>query len=396
MDSDQQQRRFLLYFAYLVSQFGNWAFRIGILIGLLQSSKSAVGLGVAVIFAPIILGSLFLSPLTDRADRLALMIGIDLIRAAAMIPLFFVGQINTVVTYSVITILSLSQPVFMSAQVSYLRSVASSEDMVTVIRNLSNVDWITYVTGMATGAFLIAHLSIKSILLLNAATFIVSALLLGTMRKANAAVVGHVSHDTSQLEPSSAIRTLYGYFFSIFMLNLGAGIINVYPAIRSTTEQTINQSTLSTIVIFNGIFGLMGALLVKPIYQRLGSDRTMTLSAGVIALLLFLMAPNGSIALATVSSSLMLGMGQIFAVSAQTHLISSVGKERAGKLSGLFQCCTFGGIALNGVLFSVMSGSYKFIVIVSLCALCAFIAFLANIFESMRQSIHPDYEQDRA
>lgn len=89
-----RQAVLFLYFAYFISQIGNWAFRIGVLVGLLQSSTNAVGIGVAVIFAPIILGSLFLSPLVDRSDRLTIMIGIDLLRAAAMVPILL-GGVNS-------------------------------------------------------------------------------------------------------------------------------------------------------------------------------------------------------------------------------------------------------------------------------------------------------------
>lgn len=194
---DDRWGRTLLYVAYLISQVGNWAFRIGILVGLLQSNASAIGIGVAVIFAPIILGSLFLSPLADRSDRLLLMIGIDLLRAAAMVPLLFGGAIDSILTYVIIAVLSLSQPVFMSAQVSFLRSVTPPEGMVTVLRNISNIDWTTYVIGMTIGALLIAHLSITEILLLNAVTFIVSAAILAFLKNRNPAISKPVASETA-------------------------------------------------------------------------------------------------------------------------------------------------------------------------------------------------------
>jgi len=389
---DDRWGRTLLYVAYLISQVGNWAFRIGILVGLLQSNASAIGIGVAVIFAPIILGSLFLSPLADRSDRLLLMIGIDLLRAAAMVPLLFGGAIDSILTYVIIAVLSLSQPVFMSAQVSFLRSVTPPEGMVTVLRNISNIDWTTYVIGMTIGALLIAHLSITEILLLNAVTFIVSAAILAFLKNRNPAISKPVASETAVGELSD-LKPLYGSFLAVFALNLGAGITNVYPAMRSTTEQIVDQSTLSTMVIVNGIFGLIGALSVKPIYQRIGALKSMTLAAGVLAVSLFVMAFDGGILLAVAGSSLMLGAGQVFAVSAQTHMVSSVEKDRAGRLSGIFQCCTFGGVALNGVLFSLLTKSLDFGVIVSLCAVCTLIAFAIAIRENSRHAVSPDPEK---
>ena len=149
MGSEAGSRR-LLYVAYAISQIGNWAFRIGILIGLLQSSRGAVGIGVAVIFAPIVVGSLLLSPLVDRSDQLLTMIAIDLARALAMVPLLVTSP-DTALTYAVVAGLSLTHPIFLSAQVSFLRSIARADDMVTALRTLSNIDWATYVLGMAGG-----------------------------------------------------------------------------------------------------------------------------------------------------------------------------------------------------------------------------------------------------
>jgi predicted MFS family arabinose efflux permease len=322
------------------------------------------------------------------------MVGIDLLRAAAMVPLLFGGPINSNLTYAIIVVLSLSQPVFMSAQVSFLRSVTPPANMVSVLRNISNIDWTTYVVGMAIGAFLIAHLSIAEILLLNAGTFIVSGALLALLRSRTTfspkpVGVKKTGGSLSDLKP------LYGSFLTVFALNLGAGIINVYPVVRSTTEQAVNQSTLSTIVIINGVFGLIGALSVKPIYQRIGALKSMTVAAGVLALSLFAMALDAGIVLAVASSSLMLGTGQVFAVSAQTHMVSSVGQDRAGKLSGIFQCCTYGGIALNGVLFSLFSESIDFGYIVSFCAVSAFVAFAIALRQTARHGVSAEPEGRR-
>lgn len=395
MNTRPQPKQTLLYLAYLISQIGNWAFRIGIIIGLLQSSLSALGLGVAIIFAPIIIGSLVISPLADRVDRLGLMIGIDLLRAATMFPLFLLQKPDTGLTYAVILVLSLSQPAFMSAQLSYLRSVTSREDMVTAVRNISNVDWITYILGMASGAMLSASFSLAGIALLNAMSFIFSAALLWILKASKSPRTAFPPDRPGKprLDQPASGRPYHGYLISILLLNLGAGIINVYPAIRTTSEQPAAHSALSTIVIMNGLFGLFGALAVKPLYQRFGAATAMAVSALSVALFLLLMATNNDIGLAAISSSLMLCMGQIFAVSAQTHLITETESQTAGKLSGLFQCCTYGGISLNGILFSVFAERLEFGLIVKLCALCAFVAFLISIAVSARQTMRVEHAQ---
>lgn len=105
------------------------------------------------------------------------------------------------------------------------------------------------------------------------------------------------------------------------------------------------------------------------------------------------MAFDGGIALAVAGSSIMLGAVRVFVVSAQTHMVLSVEKDRAGRLSGIFQRYTYGGVALNGVLFSLLTKSLDFGVIVSLCAVCALIAFAIAIRETSRHAVSPDPEK---
>lgn len=364
--------RQLLYLSYLIAQIGSWAFRVGILVGLLQESIGAVGIGVAVIFAPIIFGSLLLSPIVDRVNRLKAMIFINALRICTLIPLLFLVEVNTFGTYLSIAFLSIFQPVYMSAQVSFLRGVTSETNMVSVLRNLTNIEWLTYVLGMSAGAALIAQLNLSVVLLLNIFALVLCIGILSFIKARSQSI------ENENVSPKSGtlgdLKPLYTAFLAVFFLNLGAGIINVYPAIRSTVDGVTDQSALTTIVIANGIFGFLGALSVKPIYERLGALRTMASAALFIAFSLVAMSLEFGLTLAVASSSAMLGSGQIFAVSAQTHMVASVQADRAGQLSGLFQCCTFGGIAANGILFATLGSAVSFSSVILICAVSAFAA----------------------
>ena len=97
-------------------------------------------------------------------------------------------------------------------------------------------------------------------------------------------------------------------------------------------------------------------------------------AAAVVGTALFAMSGPFGIFCSIVASSLMLGAGQVFAVSAQTHMVSAVPKDRAGKLAGIFQCCTYGGIAANGLLFSAVSPHVSFAPVVASCGVSALAA----------------------
>ncbi|MCC8938663.1 hypothetical protein H8A97_26900 [Bradyrhizobium sp. Arg62] len=374
--------RQLIYLSHFIIQIGGWAFRIGILIGLLQSGMSAAGLGVAVTFAPIMLGSLFLSPLVDRGDPISAMMIVNAIRICALLAIFGSDGADSLLSYASMVVLSLVQPVYLSAEVAFFRRITSEDGMISVLRNIANIDWLTYLLGMFAGAMLSDQLHLPGVLAFNISAIIMSLIvLLGIkqqFRRTPAVLEARPSGTVLDLAP------LYPAFLAVFLLNLGAGIINVYPAIRATTDGVLDRSVLLTIVMINGVFALLGALAVKPIFSLLGALPTIAGAAVLLAGCLGIMSLDAGLPVVIASSSAMLGLGQIFAASAHTHMVSSVASDRAGRLSGLFQCCTYGGVAGNGIAFSLLGDQLPFGMIVLLCAASAFVAFAVATFAVVR------------
>ncbi|MCC8955702.1 hypothetical protein H8B02_20375 [Bradyrhizobium sp. Pear77] len=370
--------RQLIYLSHFIIQIGGWAFRIGILIGLLQSGMSAAGLGVAVTFAPIMLGSLFLSPLVDRGDPISAMMIVNAIRICTLLAIFGSDGADSLLSYASMVVLSLVQPVYLSAEVAFFRRITSEDGMISVLRNIANIDWLTYLLGMFAGAMLSDQLHLPGVLAFNISAIIMSLIvLLGIkqqFRRTPAVLEARPSGTVLYLAP------LYPAFLAVFLLNLGAGIINVYPAIRATTDGVLDRSVLLTIVMINGVFALLGALAVKPIFSLLGALPTIAGAAALLAGCLGIMSLDAGLPVVIASSSAMLGLGQIFAASAHTHMVSSVASDRAGRLSGLFQCCTYGGVAGNGIAFSLLGDQLPFSMIVLLCAASAFVAFAVATF----------------
>ncbi|WFU80350.1 MFS transporter [Bradyrhizobium sp. CIAT3101] len=374
--------RQLVYLSHLVIQIGSWAFRIGILIGLLQSGMSAAGLGVAVIFAPIMFGSLFLSPVVDRSDPITAMMIVNATRICALLCIFYTEGIDSFLSYASIAILSLVQPVYLSAEVSFFRRITSEDDMISVLRNIANIDWITYLLGMFAGAMLSDKLHLPGVLALNVSAVWLSLMMLFAIKR-------YSRRTRSALEPPASesildLVPLYPAFFAIFLLNLGAGIINVYPAIRATAGGVLDKGVLLTIVMINGVLALLGSLAAKPIFNWLGALPTIAGAAVLLAACLAVMSLDAGLPVVIASSSVMLGLGQIFAAAAHTHMVSSVAPDRAARLSGLFQCCTYSGVAGNGIVFSLLGDRLPFGMIVLICAASAFLAFAAATFAVVR------------
>ncbi|MCP3392166.1 hypothetical protein NLM27_25615 [Bradyrhizobium sp. CCGB12] len=374
--------RQLVYLSHLIIQIGSWAFRIGILIGLVQSGMSAAGLGVAVIFAPIIFGSLFLSPLVDRSDPITAMMIINAIRICALLAIFYTDGADAVLSYTAIAVLSLVQPVYVSAEVAFFRRITSKDGMISVLRNIANIDWVTYLLGMFAGAVLSDRLHLPGVLALNISAVWLSLMMLFGIKQRSKTV-------WSTPEPPSSgtildLTPLYPTFFAVFLLNLGAGIINVYPAIRATARGVLDKDVLLTIVMINGLLALLGALAAKPVFNWLGALVTIAGAAVLLAACLGVMSLDAGLPMVIASSSAMLGFGQIFSAAAQTHMVSSVAPDRAARLSGLFQCCTCSGVAGNGIAFLLLGDRLPFGMIVLICAASAFLAFAVATFAVVR------------
>ncbi|OKO81858.1 MFS transporter [Bradyrhizobium sp. NAS96.2] len=374
--------RQVVYLSHLIVQSGGWAFRIGILIGLLQSGMSAAGFGVAVTFAPILLGSLFLSPLVDRRDPISAMMIVNVIRICALLAIFGTDGADSFLSYASMAILSLVQPVYLSAEVSFFRRITSKDGMISVLRNIANIDWLTYLIGMFAGATLSGQLHLRGVLAFNLSAIILSLIvLLGIklqLRNTPTILEKQPSGTVLDLAP------LYPAFLAVFLLNLGAGIINVYPAIRATTGGVLDKGLLLAIVMTNGVLALLGALAVKPIFNLLGALPTVAGAAMLLAACLAIMSLDAGLTVVIASSSAMLGFGQIFAAAAHTHMVSALAPDRAGRLSGLFQCCTYSGVAGNGIAVSLLGDRLPFGTIMLLCAASAFVAFAVATFAVVR------------
>ncbi|MCP3415693.1 hypothetical protein NLM16_16400 [Bradyrhizobium brasilense] len=379
--SGSSTRQFV-YLSHLIIQIGGWALRIGILIGLLQSGMSAAGLGVAVTFAPIMLGSFFLSPLVDRRNPISAMMIVNVIRICALLAIFGTDGADSFLSYASMAVLSLVQPVYLSAEISFFRRITPEDGMISVLRNIANIDWLTYLLGMFAGAMLSDQLHLPGVLAFNLSAIMLSLIVLLGIKQ-------QFKRTPTVLEarPSGTVldlAPLYPAFLAVFLLNLGAGIINVYPAIRATTGGILDKGVLLTIIMTNGVLALLGALAVKPIFNGLGALPTIAGAALLLAACLAIMSLDAGLLVIIASSSAMLGLGQIFAAAAHTHMVTTAAPDRAGRLSGLFQCCTYSGVAGNGIAVSLLGDRLPFDMIVLLCAASAFVAFAVATFAVVR------------
>lgn len=169
----------VLYVAETQSMAGDQLARVAVSVLVFQRTASAAATAVtyALTYLPAVIGGLFLAGLGDRWPRRAVMIGTDTIRAG-LFGLMALPDLPLPVLIGLLVTAVFISPVFSACEVSYL-AVVLRPDVFRVANGLRLISVQgAQVAGFALGGILVAAVEPRGALLVNAATFAVSAVLL--------------------------------------------------------------------------------------------------------------------------------------------------------------------------------------------------------------------------
>ena len=174
----------LLFVGQTLSLFGSSALFLvlGIWVKELTGSNSAVGLLFTVMALPAIAAPLF-GIAIDRFPRRSLMIVTDVAMAAAVLALLFVHDRSDVwIIFAVGALYSVGQPVFGSAKAGLIRGMLPEEQLAAANGALESMRQALRIGAPLAGAGLYAAFGGGVVAVLDAATFVVSAVTLAAMR----------------------------------------------------------------------------------------------------------------------------------------------------------------------------------------------------------------------
>jgi MFS family permease len=168
--------------AWIGSIIGSWAYSVALVVyAYREGGTAAVGLvGVLRFFTSGIAAPL-LAPLSDRFPRRDVMMGADLVRAAAMgaaASVIMTGGPAGIV-YGLATLTSVAGTPFRPAEKALLPSLASTpEDLVAANIASSTFESVGFLVGPALGGLLLAVSNPETVFAVNGASFLWSALFL--------------------------------------------------------------------------------------------------------------------------------------------------------------------------------------------------------------------------
>ena len=257
-----------------------------IAVTLLNASPSQVGLLTAAVWLPN-LASLFIGTWVDqRRDKRPLMIAADLSRMVVLLSLpaaYWLDLLTLGQLYAIAILAGTAHVVFNTAYASFFVRLVSQDQFLEANSKLAATTSVSFMAGPAVGGLLIQWLTAPVAIVIDAASFVFSAVQVSRLR-------------TPVVEPDPTTESL------LRRARAGMGYVLRHPYLRSSL------GCATTVNFFNFIGS---ALLV------LYASRNLELSAGTIGVAFGIGASGGLLgALAAAPLTRLIGAGRLIAVGA--------------------------------------------------------------------------------
>ena len=297
-----RDRRFgSLWAGETISQFGDRISELAlplIAVVALAATPIEVGLLTAAVWAPKLLGLLVGSWTDRRSHRKPILVGADLLRAAVLLSLpvaHWFGAVTLAQLFAVAILAGGGQVLFMSAYQSFFVSLVDRERYVEANSKLSISRSASFVAGPALGGYLIQLLTAPVAVLVDAVSFLASALLIGRIRTEPAPVGGSSSllaDARAGLRYVMTHRYLRAGLACVTTLNFFTFAAQALLVLFASRTLGLPSGLIGLAFGVGALGGLLGAVVTPRLSRRYGVGRVLV--AGAI----LFPAPTAALALA--------------------------------------------------------------------------------------------------
>lgn len=265
----------LLLLAGLVSQIGDWILATGIAFQVYALTGSTVASSVALLAsqAPQVVLGTVAGVLVDRWDRRRVMMVVNLLLGAVLVPLVWVRDSSQLwIIIVVVAVNGCLTPFFAVAEVTMIPAVIGSEHLVTANAVNAQVRNVSRLVGAALGGMIITGGGLLWLALVDIATFVLAALLLGLIRyrptpvdRAPLRLVGDWAEGLTAIRGS---RTLLVLVFFFVVSGIGEAVMGTLFAPFVHDVLGGSASSFGTILAAQAIGGIVGGLVVTAVGHR--------------------------------------------------------------------------------------------------------------------------------
>ena len=291
-----------LWLAQVVSELGDWFYSLAIYNLLLELTGSAALVGLAVVLQ--VLPQTFVAPtagvVNDRLRRKHVMIAADVARMVIVLGMLLVRTRATVwLVWPLLFLETVMAAFFEPARSSVLPNITSEAELLGA-NTLSSITWSTNLAlGATLGGLVATLLGRDAVFVLNAASFLVSALLIGGMHFQEPHATGTAPFRVRELVDFSPILEGIRYIrgdrrvLSTVLVKFGIGFMGANNVILPVMGQHVFPVKGSPVLGMSLLVGArgVGALLGPLVARAWAGQRAARLRTGI--LIGFLVAATG-------------------------------------------------------------------------------------------------------
>ena len=339
-------------------------------------------------YVPYVLGALFLSGLADRLPRREVMVACDVIRAV-LVAAMLVPRVPLDVLIALLYATTAVQPPFDSARSAVLADVVRGERYALAAAAMQTTFRVGIVAGAAAGGVMVALVGTRFALGVDAATFVVSALVVQFGLRARAAAGGAAkgspragSGALAQL--GAGVRVVFGdkALLTLVMFGWLAALYEFPEGIAAPYADRLGGGPVAVGLLIAS--AQVGSALTMPVFVAKVGPLTRLRWMGPMAfcacavLTLTLLRPGLAVSMAIFAVS---GAFATYQIAANTAFVARVPNEQRAQAFGLANA---GLIVGQGVAFLVAGAAVEVVPPATVVALGGGLGAIAAIGLALR------------
>jgi len=254
----------------------------------INATPNEIAILSALGFAPGLLVAFFAGGHIDRNKRRPLLIATDLIRAALIfsVPLAaYFSTMSMMQLYVVAAIVGAATSIFQIADNAYLPRLVEKDQLVDANSKLEASDAVAEASGPGIAGLLVSLFSAPVAMIFDAVTYLWSALMLSFIKKPEPEPAKRTAEDSLLKDAilgfmSCAKHPIVGPILAAeILMTLAGGIYVTLYMVLALRTLALDPLTIGLIISLGGIAGFFGAMVAKPVADKLGLRNTLIITA---------------------------------------------------------------------------------------------------------------------